>query len=151
MNRACDIQNVNEAFQKRGKGVTTSDEDVSGIETSSGSPEILPPYPIPTAIRRPSWSTTPKPSPFPGSPPITLGHRTIRPYDYRFGKVASVTDPNHVETTYEYDGFGRLRKVVESPDDVASSHGTVSYEYLDFGDPARQSPTVMEVRAGSPS
>ncbi|MDA8239073.1 MAG: FG-GAP-like repeat-containing protein, partial [Nitrospiraceae bacterium] len=37
-----------------------------------------------------------------------LGHQAIKTYDYRFGKVASETDPNLNVTSYLFDPFGRV-------------------------------------------
>ncbi|OGL47349.1 MAG: hypothetical protein A2W05_00960, partial [Candidatus Schekmanbacteria bacterium RBG_16_38_10] len=61
-----------------------------------------------------------------------LGHIIQKTYDYRFGKVLTERDPNNNTTTYQYDVFGRPTKVI-NPIDTASTYGTVSYYYLDFG------------------
>lgn len=45
-----------------------------------------------------------------------------------FGQVKSKTDPNNNETIFEYDGFGRKKKII-GPYDSSSTYGSESYEY----------------------
>ncbi|MBI4847635.1 MAG: hypothetical protein HY808_03540, partial [Nitrospirae bacterium] len=61
-----------------------------------------------------------------------LGHTIQKSYDYRFGKVLTEIDPNLNQATYQYDVFGRIVKVT-NPNDTASTYGTVSYYYQNFG------------------
>lgn len=61
-----------------------------------------------------------------------LNHTIERTYDYISGKVLTEKDPNINTTTYQYDSFGRLKKVI-NPNDMASTYGTVSYYYIDPG------------------
>jgi RHS repeat-associated protein len=66
-----------------------------------------------------------------------LGLPTQFVYDPKFGVKTSVTDPNNQTTAYTLDVFGRTTKVT-GPLDATSPNGTVSYAYLDFGNPALQ-------------
>ncbi|RJQ49681.1 MAG: hypothetical protein C4538_01680, partial [Nitrospiraceae bacterium] len=62
----------------------------------------------------------------------SLNQTIERTYDYGLGKVLTEKDTNDNTTTYQYDVFGRIKKVI-SPNDIASVYGTVSYYYPDFG------------------
>lgn len=66
-----------------------------------------------------------------------LGHVTNLEYDARWGAITSATDPNAQTTTSTYDVFGRLIKLT-APLDTGSTYGTVSYSYLDLGNPSAQ-------------
>ncbi|HEV8584795.1 MAG TPA: hypothetical protein VGT02_07470, partial [Methylomirabilota bacterium] len=66
-----------------------------------------------------------------------LGHVTALQYDARWGAKASETDPNNQTTTYAYDALGRLTRVT-GPLDTTSQYGSVSYAYLDVGNPSLQ-------------
>ena len=56
-----------------------------------------------------------------------LGHTVQKTYDYKYGKVLTETDPNGNTTTYEYDEFGRILKVIGPKDSV--TYPTITYEY----------------------
>jgi RHS repeat-associated protein len=47
---------------------------------------------------------------FPATATNTLGQSETKIYDARFGVVTSLTGPNGLTTTWEYDGFGRKTK-----------------------------------------
>jgi YD repeat-containing protein len=72
-----------------------------------------------------------------------LNFVTTYEYDPRHGVVKSRTEPNRVgdsplsTTTFDYDGFGRLTKIT-GPLDTASTYGTETRQYLDWGDAALQ-------------
>ena len=66
-----------------------------------------------------------------------LGHVTSLEYDARWGAITSATEPNAQTTTSTYDVFGRLIKLT-GPLDTGSTYGTVSYSYLDLGNPSAQ-------------
>ncbi len=61
-----------------------------------------------------------------------FGFTVSKTYDYRYGKVWTDTDFNNNTTTYYYDAFGRLSKIV-NPYDTSSPYGTQSIYYLNFG------------------
>lgn len=44
---------------------------------------------------------------FPVTSTNALGHAETRSFDARFGAILSLTGPNNLATTWEYDGFGR--------------------------------------------
>jgi RHS repeat-associated protein len=48
------------------------------------------------------------------------------------GRPLTEKDQNNNTTTYAYDVFGRIVKVI-TPNDMGSTYGTVSYYYLNFG------------------
>jgi YD repeat-containing protein len=54
----------------------------------------------------------------------TMGYETLRPW-----LVTAITDANSDTTSYEYDKFGRLRKVVRPGDSTGSP--TLEYRYSD--------------------
>ena len=58
---------------------------------------------------------------------------TTRIYNPKWGVIKSETDPNNNTTTYEYDTFGRLTKIIE-PGDV----WTKQIFYNNIGDPYNQ-------------
>ncbi len=62
-----------------------------------------------------------------------LGHRIERTYDYRFGKVHREIDANEKLTTYDYDGFGRIKTITKP-----APYGITEYFYNNFGDPSSQ-------------
>ncbi len=62
----------------------------------------------------------------------TKGQVTAYSYNKSLGVVASVTDPNNAVTSYDYDLFGRLKKIAR-PDD-SLSYPTEEYGYYDGGD-----------------
>jgi RHS repeat-associated protein len=71
-----------------------------------------------------------------------LRHTTTFQYDARWGVKTRETDPNAQTTTYTYDVFGRLSKVV-GPLDTSSLHGSASYVYSDLGNASLQRVTVF--------
>jgi RHS repeat-associated protein len=66
-----------------------------------------------------------------------LGHSTTFTHDGRWGTRLSERDPNDQLTTYEYDRMGRLVKAI-GPLDTGSTYGSVTYDYLTWGDPNNQ-------------
>jgi YD repeat-containing protein len=79
---------------------------------------------------------------YPESVRTCLQHTTRFVFDERWGTKLQETDPNLQVTTFTYDVFGRLTKVT-GPLDTASQYGTVSYQYLDWGNPALQRVKVL--------
>ena len=74
---------------------------------------------------------------YPASTTNCLGHTGTSTYDLRWGVALSVSDPNGLTTTHEYDVFGRNTKTT-GPLDGSSTYGTVSYLYPDWGTPHAQ-------------
>jgi RHS repeat-associated protein len=62
-----------------------------------------------------------------------LGHTIIKKIDYGHGKVIEETDPNGYTTTYEYDEFGRVAKVIGPKDRDTAAIPSMKFEYLNFG------------------
>ncbi len=60
-----------------------------------------------------------------GTPTSSL--TTTRTFDFGTGQVTSVTDPNGAVTSYKYDTFGRLTKVIRPGD--SETVPAVAYEY----------------------
>lgn len=88
---------------------------------------------------------------YPATVTTCLGHTTSFTYDPRWGERTSETDPNHQTTSYTYDAFGRLTKII-GPLDTGSFHGSMSRSYHNLGDPAAQRIRTTRTTAhGSPS
>ncbi|MEW5745818.1 MAG: FG-GAP-like repeat-containing protein [Nitrospirota bacterium] len=85
---------------------------------------------------------------YPAATTNHLGHVTTAAYDYRFGKPRTKTDANGNTTTYTYDVFGRLIKVI-NPGDEASAYGTVTYSYEDSGVVGDQRVTKISAEVSS--
>ncbi|MGB9593811.1 MAG: RHS repeat domain-containing protein, partial [Anaerolineae bacterium] len=85
--------------------------------------------------------------------PITvtnaLGQAATYEYNYILGKVTKVTGPNGstTATSYEYDEFGRLTKIIRPGD--TSTYPTIQYAYCDTCSPFRIIATQRLVAAGS--
>ena len=62
-----------------------------------------------------------------------LGHVITRTYDLKFGKVLTETDVNVNTTTYEYDVFGRTKKITKP-----MPYGITEYFYQNFGNVSSQ-------------
>jgi len=56
-----------------------------------------------------------------------LNQKTLLEYNMSVGKLTKTTDPNGFETMMEYDGFGRITKVIKPGD--SSSSPTMEYRY----------------------
>lgn len=78
-------------------------------------------------VTRTSTTTYDTRGQFPVSSANALGHTETRVFDARFGTVTSLTGPNALTTTWQYDGFGR--KVLETRADTTST--TVAYNATD--------------------
>lgn len=57
-----------------------------------------------------------------------LGQVETHKYDSRFGKITSLTGPNNLTTTWEYDNFGRMKWEIR-PDGTRTD---IRYEFLCF-------------------
>ena len=78
---------------------------------------------------------------FPATVTNCLGYTTTFAWDPRFGAKLTETDPNHtpgdpIITTYTFDAFGRLTKVVGPLDSDPFPSTTI--EYLNWGNAATQ-------------
>lgn len=84
----------------------------------------------------------------------SYGLRTTTTWDDRFGRIASVTDPNGATTSFTYDARGRLASVTNP---FEQGHGpSITYEYHDTDptpwararhvDPANPGTTIDTVR-----
>lgn len=76
-----------------------------------------------------------------------LGHTSYTTYDFRFQRPLNQTDPNGATTSYEYDLFGRLTKVIRPGD--SSADPTAAYSYYDPPDPG-YAPALRQVDYGGP-
>jgi RHS repeat-associated protein len=65
-----------------------------------------------------------------------LTHQKTVHYDAGLGVKLDETDPNGAPTSYTYEGFGRLLKVIGPLDN--DTYPTVKYDYLNWGDPLAQ-------------
>ena len=99
-------------YDSYGNPYTTTDPKGYVTTVSSYDPS----YTYPTSV------TSPAPMSFVSS----------KTYDYRYGKPLTETDVNNNTTTYQYDVFGRLTKII-SPYDNTSTEGTQSIHYENFG------------------
>jgi YD repeat-containing protein len=68
---------------------------------------------------------------FPVSFTNALGHTTVLQYNMLIGRLIKITDPNGAATLFEYDGLGRLEKVVNPGDTLDSP--TIRYSYFTTG------------------
>jgi len=64
--------------------------------------------------------------------PPPMNFVSSKTYDYRYGKPLTETDVNNNTSTYQYDVFGRLLKII-NPYDNTSTEGTQSIYYENFG------------------
>lgn len=78
-------------------------------------------------VTRTSTTTYDARGQFPSSSANAKGHTETRVFDPRFGTVTSLTGPNLLTTTWQYDGFGR--KILETRADATST--TISYNQSD--------------------
>ncbi len=62
------------------------------------------------------------------SPP-PFSHVTTNTYNYRFGQLASTTDPNGAVTSYTYDVFGRKASITAPLDQGGSATATYTYAF----------------------
>ena len=60
-----------------------------------------------------------------------LSQVTAYTYNYELGLAETITDPNNQITTAEYDGFGRMKKIIAPGDSSVSP--TLSIDYLPGG------------------
>jgi YD repeat-containing protein len=72
-----------------------------------------------------------------------LGHVTRWAYDYRKGVPIQETDPNGIITAAEYDGFGRLTKLIRPGQSSAAPSITVGY--FDYG-VNNQGPFLVDIQ-----
>lgn len=61
-----------------------------------------------------------------------IGHVAEKTFDPGTGNVLTTLDANGHLSQQEFDPVGRVKKSI-NPNDTASLHGTISYEYLDYG------------------
>jgi RHS repeat-associated protein len=99
-------------YNSYGNLVTTTDPKGNVTTISSYDPNYI----FPTSITSP--------------PPLNFV--TSKTYDFRYGKPLTETDINGNTTTYQYDVFGRPKKVI-NPYDNTSAEGTQSIYYENFG------------------
>src|SRR5882672_3164069 len=128
------------------RGLLTRDESrLAGGQGSAGNPAVTSAYDgygNRIAITDPRGCTTTVAHEslshvYPVRVTSCLGHVTALAYDARWGERTSETDPNDRTTTYLYDAFGRLAKII-GPLDGNSLLGSERRLYLDFGNPSAQ-------------
>jgi RHS repeat-associated protein len=68
---------------------------------------------------------------FPQTITNCLNHAKTLSFDPGLGVKLSETDPNNATTSYEYDGFGRTKKVIGPLD--SATYPTVSFDYVNWG------------------
>ncbi len=127
------------------RGLLTKEENrLAGAQGTSGNPIVAHAYDVfgnktsTTDARGCATTMTYEASQtYPETVTSCLGFATSFAYDTRFGVITSQTDPNLQTTTSDYDVFGRLTKKT-GPLDGASTQGSMSRLYLDFGDPNLQ-------------
>ncbi|BAL98291.1 RHS repeat domain-containing protein [Caldilinea aerophila] len=72
-----------------------------------------------------------------------LGHTTSWVYNYRLGVPVQETDPNGLTTFAEYDGFGRLTKLIRPGQSSASP--SIAIGYYDYG-VNNQGPFLVDIQ-----
>ncbi len=102
-------------------GTSTSAPTSAGITQSTTFDTTYHTYPI--------WQTTPPVTGFPS------GMTTTFTYDYTLGLPLSQTDANGIVTSVEYDGFGRMIKLIKPGDTSAAP--TLQVAYNDTARPFR--------------
>jgi RHS repeat-associated protein len=70
-----------------------------------------------------------------------LSQNEIKDYDQRFGAVSSVTGPNNLTDTAQYDDFGRKILETRLAGTSAAVNATISYEWVSGNPNAQNAPT----------